>query len=140
WLEGILEGTVGGLRKRLVVLQWAVLCVLLIACVNVANLLIARGAARSREIAIRAALGAGRGRILRQLLTESLVLGLAGVGAGIAFAALAVQGLKSASPAGIPRVQQIGLDRPVLAFALGLGLAATLLFGIVPALRLARPD
>jgi predicted permease len=108
--------------------------------VNVANLLLARGAARSREIAIRAALGAGRGRIVRQLLTESLVLGLAGVASGIAFAALAVRVLKGASPAGIPRVQQIGLDGPVLAFALGLGLAATLLFGIVPALRLARPD
>ena len=139
-LEGILDGTVGGLRKRLVVLQWAVLCVLLIACVNVANLLIARGAARSREIAIRAALGAGRGRILRQLLTESLVLGLAGVAAGIAFAALAIRVLKGASPAGIPRVEQMGLDGPVLAFALGIGLAATLLFGLVPALRLARPD
>ncbi|HEY0511664.1 MAG TPA: ABC transporter permease [Thermoanaerobaculia bacterium] len=139
-LEGLLDGTVGGLRKRLVVLQGAVLCVLLIACVNVANLLLVRGAGRSREIAVRAALGAGRGRIVRQLLTESLVLGLAGVAAGLLFAQLAVRALKSASPAGIPRLGQVGLDGPVLAFALAVGLAATLLFGLVPALRLARPD
>ncbi len=139
-LEGFLDGTVGGFRKRLVVLQGAVFCVLLIACVNVANLLLARGAARSREIAIRAALGAGRGRIVRQLLTESLVLGLGGVAAGLAFAAAMIRGLRNASPAGIPRLDQVRIDGPVLAFALGLGLAATLLFGLVPALRLARPD
>jgi predicted permease len=139
-LEGIVDGTVGGLRRRLVILQGAVLCVLLIACVNVANLLLARGAARSREIAVRAALGAGRGRIVRQLLTESLVLGLAGVAGGLAFAGLAIRGLKGASPAGIPRIEQVGLDGPVLAFALLLGFAATLVFGLVPALRLARPD
>jgi predicted permease len=139
-LEGFLDGTVGGFRKRLVVLQGAVLCVLLIACVNVANLLLARGASRSREIAIRAALGAGRGRIVRQLLTESLVLGLGGVAAGLAFAAGMLQGLRNASPAGIPRLDQVRIDGPVLAFALALGLAATFVFGLVPALRLARPD
>jgi predicted permease len=139
-LEGFLDGTVGGFRKRLVVLQGAVLCVLLIACVNVANLLLARGASRSREIAIRAALGAGRGRIVRQLLTESLVLGLGGVAAGLAFAAAMIQELRNASPAGIPRLDQVRIDGTVLAFALALGLAATLLFGLVPALRLARPD
>ncbi len=139
-LEGFLDGTVGGFRKRLEVLQGAVLCVLLIACVNVANLLLARGASRAREIAIRAALGAGRGRIVRQLLTESLGLGLGGVAAGLAFAAAMLQALRNASPAGIPRLDQVRIDGPVLAFALALGLAATFVFGLVPALRLARPD
>ena len=139
-LEGFLDGTVGGFRKRLVILQEAVLCVLLIACVNVANLLLARGAARSQEIAVRAALGAGRWRIVRQLLTESLVLGAAGVAAGLAFAWGVIRVLRNASPPGIPRLDQVRLDGPVLAFTLGLGLVATLLFGLVPALRLARPD
>jgi putative ABC transport system permease protein len=140
WLQGFLDGTLGGFRKRLVVLQGAVLCVLLIACVNVANLLLARGAGRAREIAVRAALGAGRGRIVRQLLTESLVLGLAGMAAGLALAELIVRALRRAAPAGIPRLDQVRIDGPVLVFTFALGLAATLLCGLVPALRLARPD
>jgi predicted permease len=127
-------------RRRLGVLLGAVGCVLLIACVNVANLLLARGAARSREIAIRAALGAGRGRMVRQLLTESLVLALAGAAAGIGLAHLGVRSLVAASPPGVPRLEQAAVDGPVLAFTLGLSLLASLLFGLVPALRTARPD
>ena len=139
-LEPWLDGLLGSLKQRLVILLGAVFCVLLIACVNVANLLLARGAARSREIAIRASLGAGRGGIVRQLLSENLVLGLAGALAGLGLAYGILKGIVAAAPATIPRLDQVRLDAPVLAFALALGLAASLLFGLVPAFRVARPD
>ncbi|MBW8876135.1 MAG: ABC transporter permease [Acidobacteria bacterium] len=139
-VELYVDHLLGGYRRRLLILLGAVGCVLLIACVNVANLLLARGTARSREIAIRAALGAGQGRIVRQLLTESLVLSLGGAAAGIGLAHLALRGLVAISPAGVPRLGEVGIDGLALAFALGLGLAASLLSGLVPALRTARPD
>ena len=139
-LEPFRDRLLGGYRKRLLILLGAVGCVLLIACVNVANLLLARGGVRSREIAVRAALGAGRGRIVRQLLTESLVLGLAGGAAGLGLAHAGVRFLKAISPAGVPRLATAGIDGTALVFALGLSLAASLLFGLVPALRTARPD
>jgi len=139
-IEPFVDHLLGGYRRRLLILLGAVACVLLIACVNVANLLLARGAARSREIAIRAALGAGQGRIVRQLLTESLVLSLGGAIAGIGFAYLGLRGLVAISPASVPRLGEAGIDGAALAFALGLGLAASLLSGLVPALRTARPD
>ena len=139
-LEPFRDRLLGGYRKRLLILLGAVGCVLLIACVNVANLLLARGGARAREIAVRAALGAGRGRIVRQLLTESLVLGLAGGVAGLGLALAGVRFLKAISPANVPRLATAGIDGAALAFALGLALAASLLFGLVPALRTARPD
>ncbi|HET9210542.1 MAG TPA: ABC transporter permease [Thermoanaerobaculia bacterium] len=139
-LEPFVDRLLGGYRKRLLILLGAVGCVLLIACVNVANLLLARGGVRAREIAVRAALGAGRGRIVRQLLTESLVLGLAGGVAGLGLAQAGVRFLKAISPAGVPRLATAGIDGTALAFALGLSLAASLLFGLVPALRTARPD
>jgi putative ABC transport system permease protein len=139
-LEPFRDRLLGGYRKRLLILLGAVGCVLLIACVNVANLLLARGGARGREIAVRAALGAGRGRIVRQLLTESLILGLAGGAAGLGLAWAGVRFLKAISPAGVPRLATAGIDGPALSFALGLSLAASLLFGLVPALRIARPD
>ncbi|HKV06702.1 MAG TPA: ABC transporter permease, partial [Thermoanaerobaculia bacterium] len=139
-LERWADSFLGVLRQRLVILQAAVLCVLLIACVNVANLLLARGAARSREIAIRASLGAGRWRIVRQLLTENLVLGMAGVVAGLGLAYALLKGIVAAAPATLPRLDQVRLDGPVLLFALALGLASSLVFGLVPAFRVARPD
>ncbi len=139
-LEPYLDRLLGGYRQRLLILLGAVGCVLLIACVNVANLLLARGAARGREIAIRAALGAGRRRIVRQLLTESLVLSLAGAGLGILLAALGLEGLVAISPPGVPRLEAAGIDATALACALGLGLLSSLVSGLVPALRSARPD
>ncbi len=139
-LEPFLDHLLGGYRKRLLILLGAVGCVLLIACVNVANLLLARGGVRSREIAVRAALGAGRGRIVRQLLTESLVLGLAGGLAGLGLAHAGVRFMVAISPAGVPRLATAGIDGAALAFALAVALAASLLFGLVPALRTARPD
>ncbi|HEX9940624.1 MAG TPA: ABC transporter permease [Thermoanaerobaculia bacterium] len=139
-IEPYVDRLLGGYRKRLWVLLGAVGCVLLIACVNVANLLLARGAARSREIALRAALGAGRGRIVRQLLTESLMLALIGAAGGLGLAHLGVRSLVAASPPGMPRLEQAGIDGPVLAFTLGLSLLSSLLCGLVPALKTARPD
>ena len=131
---------VGPYRERLLVLLGAVGLVLLIACGNVANLLLARGGARSREIALRAAIGAGRGRIVRQLLTETLVLALAGAALGIALAWAAVPALVAASPEGVPRLDQARVDGTVLAFALGAALASALVAGLAPALRAARTD
>ncbi|HEY9422324.1 MAG TPA: ABC transporter permease, partial [Thermoanaerobaculia bacterium] len=139
-LESFQEGLLGSSTRRYLILLGAVGCVLLIACVNVANLLLARSAARAREIAIRAALGAGRGRIVRQLLTESLVLALAGAAAGLAMAYGGVRFLVAISPASVPRIAEAGIDGPVLAFALAVGLASSVVFGLVPALRTARPD
>jgi predicted permease len=120
-------------RLRLFVLLLAVALVLIIACVNVANLLIARLAARARELAIRAAIGAGRGRIVRQVLTESLVLAALGGLAGIAIAWWTVPVLIANAPTGIPRLQTASLDTTVLLAALGLVFGSTLLVGLLPA-------
>ncbi|HEX6899972.1 MAG TPA: ABC transporter permease [Thermoanaerobaculia bacterium] len=139
-LESYKESLLGATTRRYLILLGAVGCVLLIACVNVANLLLARSAARAREIAIRAALGAGRGRIVRQLLTESLVLALTGAAAGVAMAYGGVRFLVAISPARVPRIAEAGIDGPVLVFALAVGMASSLVFGLVPALRTARPD
>jgi len=139
-LASLTEVYVGAYRSRLLILLGAVAFVLLIACVNVANLLLARGAGRGKEIAIRAALGAGRGRVLRQLFTESLVLALVGGAAGLAFAFWGVRVLRAAAPADVPRLEQAGLDAATLAFALGITLLSSIVFGIVPALRTARSN
>ena len=147
-LTPLADAYYGEYRTRLFILLGAVGFVLLIACVNVANLLLARGAARGKEIAIRSALGAGRGRVLRQLLTESLVLGGAGGILGLVLAFWGVRLLKLAGAAAnslsdssrVPRLEQAGLDLPTLAFALGATLLSSIVFGIVPALRTARPD
>ena len=131
---------VGTYRPRLFILLGAVALVLLIACVNVANLLLVRGASRGKEIAIRAALGAGRGRVIRQLLAESVVLGVVGAAGGLAVAVLALRGLAGASPEGVPRLDQASIDGVALAFTMVVALASSVIFGLVPALRSAAPD
>ncbi len=126
---------VGDVRRPLLILLGAVCLVLLVACANVANLLLTRASARRREFAIRAALGAGRRRLLRQLLTESTILALIGGAAGVLLAAWSIDLLKSLAPPGLPRLTGIRIDLQVLGYALGASLATGLLFGIVPALH-----
>ena len=134
------ERLTGNLQATLWVLMSAVGVVWLIGCANIANLLLARAAGRTREIALRAALGAGRGRVVRQLLTESCVLaGVAGL-AGLLLASTLVQALAALSPANLPRIDEVRMDMPVLLFALGLSLVSTVLFGLVPALHGSRLD
>jgi putative ABC transport system permease protein len=131
---------VGDYRTRLFVLLGAVAMVMLIACGNVGNLLLARGAARAREIAVRTALGAGRGRIVRQLMTESVVLALGAAAVGLAFATWATTALVAWVPEGVPRVEQAHIDLAALSVAVALALASSMLCGLAPALRLARGD
>ncbi|MCA1562498.1 MAG: FtsX-like permease family protein [Acidobacteria bacterium] len=127
-------------RSWMLMLLGAVAIVLLIACANVANLLLARATAREREVGIRAALGAGRWRLMRQLLVESLMLSIAGTALAIVLAWWAVQVLRTSMPEGVPRVTAIALDMRVLVAAAGLSLVTGLLFGIFPALQLSKPD
>lgn len=128
------------IRVALWLLFAAVVLVLLIACGNVANLLLARGAGRKRELAIRAALGAGRGRLLRQLLTESVLLCLASGGLGLAFGVFGARTLVRLAPQDVPRLEQVGIDRAVFAFALGLSLLTGILFGLAPAWKVSKSD
>jgi len=139
-LAALERGVIGDSRPLLVALAGAAGMVLLIACTNVANLLLARSSGRRREVAILAALGAGRGRIVRQLLVESLLLALLGGAAGALVAHAGVLGLRAVGPTSVPRLAEAAVDARMLGFALVVSLLTGVLFGLVPALRTSRPD
>jgi predicted permease len=142
WSSGLVplkELLVGDVRRPLEIFAAAVLFILLIACANVANLLLARASARQREMAVRMALGASRGRLIRQLLTENLFVSSSGGVCGLVVAAWGVPALLALAPDGrIPRLESIAIDLPVAAFALAVSLATGLVFGLAPAFRLTR--
>jgi putative ABC transport system permease protein len=138
FLADLHERTVGAIRPAVMLLLGVVGFVLLIACANVANLLLARAESRQREVAVRAALGAGRERLLRQFLTEGMVLALIGGIVGLALGYAGVRLLIATNPEGIPRAGEIGLDATVVVFTLLVTLFTGLLFGLAPALNLSR--
>ena len=142
-VQNLREAIVGGVRNSLFILLGATSFVLLIACANVANLLLARATGRKREIAIRAAVGAGRGRIVRQLLTESVMLSVAGGIVGLAAGYAGIRAILRVSPGNIPLIPQgasVDLDWRIVAFTLGLSFVTGIVFGLVPAMQSSRAD
>ncbi|HEY7476159.1 MAG TPA: ABC transporter permease [Vicinamibacterales bacterium] len=135
-MDPLRDDIVGGVRQALVVLQSAVAFVLLIACANLANLLVARADSRMREYAVRTALGATRLRLFRQLLTEGMLLTFIAAAVGVGLAYAGVEALLAVNPDAIPRTVEIGLDRAVLGFTLGVAVATGLIFALVPLLHL----
>jgi predicted permease len=132
--------TVGDVRGILLVLLGAVTFVLLIACANVANLLLARSTSRSREFAIRSAIGASPGRVIRQLLTESVLIGISGGAIGLLLAKFGTRAILAALPDALPRAEEIGLDWHVVLFTAAISILTGIVFGLVPALKAMRPD
>src|ERR1700722_17409460 len=139
-LQTLDDAFTGDVRPALLMLMGCVGFVLLIACANVANLLLARGAARQREMAVRAALGASASRIMRQLLTESVLLAGTGGAGGIAVAFLLLRGMLAIHPPSVPRIEQTRIDGTVLVFSLLVSVAVGILFGLAPAINAARTD
>ena len=136
----LLESVVGNVRRAVLVLLGSVALVLLIACANVANLLLTRATSRQKEVAIRTALGARWQRLVRQLLLESVLLGLMGGAVGLLIAEAGLYVVRTVNPGNIPRLDVIGIDRAVLAFTFGVSILTGIVFGLAPALRAAKAD
>ncbi len=137
-LVSVRDETVGNSRPALLILMAAVGLVLVIVCVNLANLLLARSAARSRELAVRRALGANRRRLISQLLTESLLLSIVGAAVGLVIASLGTKGLVAIAPIDTPGIETAGLQLPILVYTAGIALLTAVIFGLLPAVRISK--
>ncbi len=140
WAQPLHESVVGNISTALYLISGAVALVLLIACVNVVNLLLARSHAREREVAVRLALGAGRGRLVRGLLTEYLVLGVLGGAVGLALATIGVRALLAVGPTSLPRLPNVSVDGSVISFTAAVAFGTALLCGLLPAIQGSRTD